>query len=63
MEEILKLLGAEHPFDDNGDLTPDGADKYDVLIRIVERLHRIGAISEAPDRIEEYFDKIMTLGY
>ena len=63
MEEILQLLGAESPFDDDGELTLDGADKYDILMKIVERLHRIGAISEKPDKVEEYFDKIMTLGY
>ena len=63
MEEILQLLGAENSFDDGGELTPDGADKYDVLMRIVSELHKIGAISETPGKVEEYFDKIMTLGY
>lgn len=59
MEKILNVLGAEIPFDDNGDLTVDGANAYDKLIVIVDELHRIGATNKTVDDFEKYFDEII----
>jgi len=63
LEEILMELGAEKPFDKNGDLTRDGAGAWDLLIEIVSGLHHIGAIKETPDEIESYCDEIVRLGF
>ena len=63
LEEILIELGAEQPFDKDGDLTASGADAWNKLIKIVEGLHCIGAISEKPDNIEAYCDEIVRLGF
>ena len=52
LEEILIELGAKQPFDKDGDLTTDGANAWEKLIKVVEGLHHIGAISEKPDDIE-----------
>ena len=46
LAEILIELGAEQPFDKDGDLTVNGANAWNKLIKIVEGLHYIGAISE-----------------
>ena len=59
MDIILKTLGAEIPFDENGDLTIEGADAYEKLIVIVGELKHIGAIAETVDRLENYFDEII----
>ena len=63
MEEILVVLGAETPFDENGELTPEGADAYEKLVEIIGHLNRIGAISEDVDKCEKCFDEIMRLGF
>ena len=63
LEEILMELGAEKPFDNDGDLTTDGAEAWEKLIRVVEGLHYIGAIREKPDDIESYCDEIVRLGF
>lgn len=63
LEEILMELGAEKPFDENGDLTADGADAWEKLIKVVTGLNYIGAISEKPDNIESYCDEIVSLGF
>ena len=63
LEEILKELGAEQPFDSNGDLTVNGADAWEKLVKIVTGLHYIGAIKEKPDDIECYCDEIVRLGF
>ena len=63
LEEILKELGSTNPFDNNGDLTTDGTNAWDKLIKIVEGLYYIGAISEKPDDIECYCDEIVRLGF
>ena len=63
LEEILIELGAEKPFDENGDLTTDGANAWEKLIRVVEGLNYIGAIREKPDDIESYCDEIVRLGF
>lgn len=63
MEKILNVLGAATPFDDNGDLTPDGANAYNKLIVILDELHRIGAIDKSVDELENCFDEIIRLGY
>lgn len=63
LEEILMELGAEKPFDENGDLTTDGADAWEKLIKVVTGLNYIGAISEKPDDIESYCDEIVRLGF
>lgn len=36
LEEMLIELGAEQPFDDNGDLTVSGANAWEKLIKIIE---------------------------
>lgn len=63
LEEILMELGAEKPFDENGDLTTDGADAWEKLIKVITGLNYIGAISEKPDDIESYCDEIVSLGF
>lgn len=63
MEELLKILGANNPFNDNGDLTSDGSEAYEKLIQIVSILYYIGAITKTPDQIESYFDEIIRLGF
>lgn len=35
LEEILKEFGADMPFDENGDLTPNGADAWEKLINVL----------------------------
>ena len=51
------------PFDENGDLTPNGADALGKLINVVTGLNNIGAIQEKPDDIESYCDEIMRLEF
>ena len=63
LEEILQELGAAIPFDENGDLTPNGADALRKLINVVTGLNNIGAIHEKPDDIESYCDEIMRLEF
>lgn len=63
LDEILIELGATKPFDENGDLTADGANAWEKLIKIINGLHHIGAISEKPDDIESYCDEIVRLGF
>lgn len=63
LEEILKELGADIPFDEKGDLTSNGADAYEKLINVVTGLNSIGAIQEKPDDIECYCDEIVRLGF
>lgn len=63
LEEILMELGSEESFDKNGDLTESGDIAWEKLIRIVEGLYHIGAISEKPDNIESYCDEIVRLGF
>ena len=63
LEEILKELGADMPFDENGDLTSNGADAWEKLINVVTGLNNIGAIQEKPDDIECYCDEIVRLGF
>ena len=63
LEEILKELGADMPFDEKGDLTSNGADAWEKLINVVTGLNNIGAIQEKPDDIESYCDEILTLGF
>lgn len=46
LEEILQELGADMPFDESGDLTPNGADAFEKLINVVTGLNNIGAIQE-----------------
>lgn len=36
LEEILRELGAKQPFDKDGDLTTDGANAWEKLIKVVE---------------------------
>lgn len=61
METILKTLGADNPFDENGDLTVVGADAYEKLIAILWELNYIGAITETVDSLESYFDTIIKI--
>ena len=63
MEEILNVLGAKNPFDDNGDLTIDGVKAYEKLIFILYELERIGATNKSVDEFEKYFDEIIRLGF
>lgn len=63
MEEILNILGAKQPFDETGDLTSEGADAYEKLIRIISLLNDIGAITETEEQCEKYFDEIIRLGF
>lgn len=63
LEEILQELEAAIPFDENGNLTPNGADAWEKLINVVTGLNNIGAIQEKPDDIESYCDEIMRLEF
>ena len=63
MELILKTLGAEVVFDNNGDLTTDGHNAYEKLIVILDELYRIGATDKTVDEFESYFDEIFRLGF
>lgn len=63
LEGILKTLGADVPFDSDGELTSEGATAWEKLMVIVAGLHDIGAIRETPDSIEDYCDKVVELGY
>lgn len=63
LEEILQELGADMPFDESGDLTPNGADAFEKLIDVVTGLNNIGAIQEKPDDIESYCDEIIRLNF
>lgn len=63
LEEILQELGADMPFDESGDLTPNGADAFEKLINVVTGLNNIGAIQEKPDDIESYCDEIIRLNF
>lgn len=67
LEEILKELGAENPFEESedltGELTPEGADALDKLLRIVDGLDYIGALGKKGDELEIYLDEIVRLGF
>ena len=63
LEEILKELGAETPFDETGDLTSEGDDAFDKLLRIVDDLDYIGALGKKGDKLETYLDEIIRLGF
>ena len=63
LEEILQELGAAIPFDENGDLTPNGADALEKLINVVAGLNSVGAIQEKPDYVERFIDEIMRLNF
>lgn len=63
MDVILKTLGAKTPFDNNGELTREGAEAYDKLILILGELNHIGAMSKDVDDFEKYFDEIIRLGF
>ena len=63
MEKILNVLGAAIPFNESGNLTPDGVNAYNKLIVILNELHKIGAINKSVDDLENYFDEIIRLGY
>ena len=63
LEEILKELGSETPLDETGDLTSEGADAFDKLLRIVEGLDYIGALGKKRDELETYLDEIVRLGF
>ena len=63
LEIILKELGAEIPFDEDGSLSKNGAVAWEKLIKIIEGLYSIGAIKEKPDDIENYCEEIVRLGF
>lgn len=63
LEQILKELGSDMPFDNDGELTPEGAEAYDKLIRIVDGLDYIGALGKKGDDLEDYLDEIIRLGF
>ena len=64
LEEILKELGAETPFDEKtGDLTSEGADAFNKLLRIADGLDHIGELDKKGDELETYLDEIARLGF
>lgn len=63
LEEILKELGAEVPFDKDGGLTPEGAAAEEKLLKIVGGLEYIGALGKSGDELENYLDEIIRLGF
>lgn len=63
LERILALCGAKIPFDHRGNLTSDGYYAEDKLLKIIDELNKIGAISETRDHVENYLDGIIHLGF
>lgn len=63
LERILALCGAKIPFDHRGNLTSCGYDAEDKLLKIIDELNKIGAISETRDHVENYLDGIIHLGF
>ena len=63
MEDILKILGAEQPFEKDGELSKEGADAYDKLTKIIIHLNNIGVIKETIDQCVHCFDEIMEFGF
>ena len=64
MEKILKILGAERPFNNNvrGDLSDEGMEAYGKLLDVLFELNRIGVINKSLDKFEMQFDEIIRLG-
>lgn len=63
LEDILRLLGADKPFDDNGNYTEDGIKAQEKLLDIVDGLKSIGALGKTGDQLEAYLDEIVRLGF
>lgn len=63
MEKILNILGAEVPFDDNGELTFNGVTAYGKLVVILSELYKIGAVNKSVDEFIKYFDEIIRMGF
>lgn len=63
LEEILKELGAEVPFNKDGELTPEGAEAEEKLLKIAGGLEYIGAFGKSGDELENYLDEIIRLNF
>lgn len=63
LEKILQELGADAPFDDNGNYTPEGVRAVEKLLRIVDGLKYIGALGKSGDDLEDYLDEIVINGF
>lgn len=63
LERALMLCGAKSPIDHRGNLTSCGYDAEDKLLKIIDELNKIGAISETRDHVENYLDGIIHLGF
>lgn len=63
LEEILQEFGCKKPFDRFGQLTKSGEKAMEKLIKVVDGLYDIGAITDKPDDIESYCYEIVRLGF
>lgn len=61
--EILQELGADKPFDNKGNYTPNGVIAYEKLLRIIDGLDCIGALGKTGDQLESYFSEIVRLEF
>lgn len=63
LEEILIELGADKPFDDDGNYTEGGIKAQEKLLDIVDGLKSIGALGKTGDQLEAYLDEVVRLGF
>ena len=63
LEKILNILGADEPFDENGEYTKEGTCACAKLLEIVNELQAIGALNKTSDELELYLDEIVRLGF
>ena len=63
LEIILRELGADKPFDKNGNYTKEGLVAEQKLLTIVNNLEYIGALGKVNDDLENYLDEIVRLGF
>lgn len=63
LDNILQMLGADEPFDKNGELTQAGIEAVRKLVKIVDGLECIGAAGKTGDKLEDYIYDIVRLGY
>lgn len=63
LKEILQLIGASEPFDDNGNYTEAGLVAKQILVKIAGGLECIGALGKTGDELENYLDEIVRMGY
>ena len=63
LEEVLQLLGVEHPFEKDGSLTDEGCGAVYKLVQIVDGLDYMGVLGLTGDKLEDKIDEIIRLGF